>query len=66
MTHAPQRLITIADAATAANRHTATIRRWITSGDLTAWRVNRSEIRVDSDELAQLIAPTPLEVRSAS
>ena len=55
-----QQLITITEAADIADRHVATIRRWIASGALTAWQINRSEVRVDRDELADLIAPRPV------
>lgn len=58
------RLVTVAEAARIAHKHPATIRRWVQSGEVRGWRVNRSEIRVDLDEIETIIRPVPIAVAS--
>ncbi len=55
-----RRLDTINGAAEYVGVHHKTIRRWISSGRITAYRVGPVLIRVDLDELdAMLLRPIP-------
>jgi excisionase family DNA binding protein len=53
-------LLTIAEAAALIRVHPRTIRRRISEGALTAYRVGPSLIRLDADELDALLRPIPV------
>jgi len=55
----PKRLLTIEEAAVYTALSTRTIRRWISAGDLPAFRVGPRSIRVRHDDLEQLLRPIP-------
>lgn len=58
-THAPKRLVSVADAAAYCACHPRTLRRRISSGDLTGYRMGRRIIRVDLNEVDALLNPIP-------
>lgn len=51
---------TLATAAEVAGVSTKTIRRYISSGRITGYRMGPRMIRVDIRELQQLLAPIPV------
>lgn len=51
--------LSIAEAATTLNVSTKTIRRYIASGQLTAYRVGPRLLRLDRDQVAALLHPIP-------
>ncbi|TPG37099.1 helix-turn-helix domain-containing protein [Mycolicibacterium hodleri] len=51
------RLSSIAVAAEYCDVHTVTIRRWIASGRLNAYRVGPRLLKVDLDELDEMLRP---------
>lgn len=54
----PDRLTTVAGAASFFDVTPVTIRRWIASGRIAAWRVNARVIRVDIDSVvAERVLP---------
>lgn len=54
----PRRLVTVSQAADYVMVHPATIRRRIASGEITGYRLGSRVIRVDLDELGQLLKRT--------
>jgi excisionase family DNA binding protein len=56
------RLMTLAAAATYADVHPVTPRRWIAAGRLPAYRVGPRLIKVDEDELEAIIRPIRVSV----
>lgn len=54
-----RRLVSIADAAEYADVHPATIRRYISSGRLTGYRVGPRLVKIDLAELNDLARPIP-------
>ncbi|NNM45132.1 excisionase family DNA-binding protein [Knoellia koreensis] len=56
---AGRRLVAIADAARYAGVHPRTIRRRIADGSLTGFRMGPRLIRVDLDQLDDLLVPIP-------
>jgi excisionase family DNA binding protein len=58
------RLVPVAEGAAYAGVHPKTIRRYISDGRLTSYRVGVKFIRVDLDEIDDVFAPRP--VRRAS
>lgn len=50
---------TIADAADRLGCSTRTIRRYIAAGQLTGYRLGSRAIRVDLDQLEELLTPIP-------
>lgn len=52
-----QRLDSIHGAAGAAGVHPSTIRRWIADGRITGYRMGPRLIKVDLDELADMLQP---------
>jgi excisionase family DNA binding protein len=52
-----QRLDSIQAAAAEAGVHPDTIRRWISNGRITGYRMGPRLIRVDLDELAAMLKP---------
>ncbi len=52
-----QRLDSIQNAAAEAGVHPDTIRRWISTGRITGYRMGPRLIRVDLDELAAMLQP---------
>lgn len=55
-------LISLEAASQYADVSERTVRRWITSGRLTGYRVGVKLLRVDVDELDTMIAPVPVGV----
>lgn len=55
----PKELVPISAAAQYAGVSTRTLRRYISAGRLTGYRVGPRLIRVDADELARLLRPIP-------
>ncbi len=59
-TRAPRRhLVSLAEAAERAGCNPKTIRRRISDGSLTGYRMGPRLIRVDADELDALLRPIP-------
>lgn len=56
---ARRRLAPIAEAAAVIDCHPRTIRRRIADGSLAAYRVGPRMLRVDLDEVDQLMRPVP-------
>jgi excisionase family DNA binding protein len=54
---APRRLISLAVAATYADVSVRTLRRYISQGRLTGYRIGPRLIKVDLNELSQLTRP---------
>jgi excisionase family DNA binding protein len=54
-----RRYESIPDAAARAGVTTRSIRRWIASGDLSAYRIGRRMIRLDADELDRRMQAIP-------
>lgn len=54
-----RRLVSPAVAADYASVHTDTIRRYISQGRLTGYRMGRRLIRVDLNELDAMLQPIP-------
>jgi len=52
-----QRLDSIHGAASTAGVHPSTIRRWISQGRITGYRMGPRLIKVDLDELARMLTP---------
>jgi excisionase family DNA binding protein len=52
-----RRLASIAVAANEFDVHSCTIRRWITAGRITAYRVGPRLIKVDLNELDAILQP---------
>jgi excisionase family DNA binding protein len=52
-----QRLDSLSNAADFAGVSTKTIRRWISDGRITGYRMGPRLIRVDLDELAAMLQP---------
>jgi len=52
-------LLTIEGAADMLAVHPRTIRRYISSGDLPAYRLGARQIRVKHDDVTALLAPIP-------
>jgi excisionase family DNA binding protein len=61
-----RRLASIADAGAYAGVHPRTIRRRISDGALTGYRMGPRLIRVDLDELDELLRPIPAAGRGAA
>jgi excisionase family DNA binding protein len=57
--HDPRRLYSIQEAAQFYRVHPDTIRRRISSGQLTAYRLGGRIIRVDADQVDALLRPIP-------
>lgn len=55
----PEALLTISDAAQRLHVSTKSVRRWIADGDLTAYRIGKSLIRVNATELDALLRRIP-------
>jgi excisionase family DNA binding protein len=55
----PRRPASVARAAEHYDVSERTIRRWITSGQLPAWRIGPRVLRVDLDDLEKLARPVP-------
>lgn len=53
----PKKLQSLAEAAKYANVHPRTLRRYIASGRLTAYRVGPRLIKVDLNELEAIFRP---------
>ena len=51
-------MITVAEAAKQLNISELTIRRWISHGHLTAYRLGSKLIRLDANEVDQFATPT--------
>jgi excisionase family DNA binding protein len=51
-------MITVAEAAKRLNVSELTVRRWISHGHLTAYRLGSKLIRLDPDEVDQFGTPT--------
>lgn len=56
----PRRLVPLAGAAEYASVHPRTLRRRIADGSLTGYRLGPRVIRVDLNEIDQLLAPVPV------
>ncbi len=54
-----RRYESIPQAAERAGVTTRTIRRWIAQGELTAYRAGKRMIRLDADELDNMLKPIP-------
>lgn len=52
-----QRLDSIQNAAAEAGVHPGTIRRWISQGRITGYRMGPRLIRVDLDEITGMLTP---------
>jgi excisionase family DNA binding protein len=52
-----QRLESVQGAAGVAGVHPKTIRRWISDGRITGYRMGPRLIKVDLDELADMLTP---------
>jgi excisionase family DNA binding protein len=52
--------MTIAAAAAYADVHPVTIRRWVAAGRLPAYRVGPRLIKVDQDDLENIVRPIPV------
>lgn len=50
-------LVNLQDAAERAGVHPKTVRRWISEGRITGYRIGPRFIRVDLDELAAMLKP---------
>ena len=61
----PRRLATVAQAAEYAACSPKTVRRYISAGTLTGYRMGKRLIRVDLNELDRLLRPIP-SARSAA
>lgn len=59
-------LISIDQAATYANVHPMTIRRWIAAGRVPAYRVGPKLLRVDLNELEAMASPIPAGAHRAA
>lgn len=59
MSRTPRRLASITEAAAYASVASKTIRRRIADGTLTGYRFGPRLLRVDLDELDQLLRPIP-------
>lgn len=55
----PQRLTSVANAAHYANVSPRSIRRWISQGLITGYRVGPRLVKVDLDDLDKLARPIP-------
>ena len=51
-------MITVAESAKQLNVSELTIRRWISHGHLTAYRLGSKLIRLDANEVDQFATPT--------
>lgn len=51
-------MISVAEAAKRLNVSELTVRRWISQGRLTAYRLGSKSIRLDADEVDQFATPT--------
>lgn len=60
----PDNLVTIKDAAAQIGVHPRTIRRWITAGRISGWRLGPRMMRVNLSEVLAQIQPHDVE-RSA-
>jgi excisionase family DNA binding protein len=56
---APQRLVSLATGAAYADISTRTLRRYISQGRLTGYRVGPRLVKVDLSELRNLASPIP-------
>jgi len=54
---APPRLATVREAANYCGVSTTSIRRWIASGRLEAYRVGPKNIRVELDSVRSMVVP---------
>lgn len=54
-----RRWLSMAETAELFNVEVRTIRRWISDGRLTAYRVGPALVRLDADELDALARPIP-------
>jgi excisionase family DNA binding protein len=59
MTTIPRRYASISEAAEYVGVHSKTIRRHIAAGRLTGYHLGSRLIRVDLDQLDQLMSPIP-------
>lgn len=57
-------LVTMADAAVELSLDVQTLRRYVASGRLTAYRVGPRAIRLDAAEVADLARPIPTSAAS--
>jgi excisionase family DNA binding protein len=64
MRQLPRQLITLSAAAEQLGVCTRTIRRWISEGELRAYRVGPRILRVDQADLDKLLRPLPTLGRS--
>jgi excisionase family DNA binding protein len=55
----PQRLTSLTNAATHADVSVRTLRRWISAGILTGYRVGPRLVKIDLDELDRNVRPIP-------
>jgi excisionase family DNA binding protein len=55
----PQRLTSVEHAARYADVGTRTIRRWIATGRLRAYRVGPRLVKIDLDDLDRIAVPIP-------
>lgn len=59
MRKGPRRYLTLSDAAEWLSLDEKTLRRWISQGRLTAYRVGPKLIRLDADEIENMIRVVP-------
>ncbi|MQY22686.1 helix-turn-helix domain-containing protein [Nocardia macrotermitis] len=52
-------LIRLSEAAALVDVHVKTLRRWISEGKLTGYRLASNQIRIDQGELLNLARPMP-------
>ncbi len=55
----PRRYLTLSDAAEWLSLDEKTLRRWVSQGRLTAFRVGPKLIRLDADEIESMIRVVP-------
>jgi len=55
----PRRYLTLSDAAGWLSLDEKTLRRWVSQGRLTAYRVGPKLIRLDADEIENMIRVVP-------
>jgi excisionase family DNA binding protein len=59
-------LIRLSEAASLADVHPATLRRWIAQGRLREWRTAGNQIRVHRDEVLTLATPVLVGTETAA
>jgi len=55
----PRRYLTLSDAAEWLSLDEKTLRRWVSQGRLTAYRVGPKLIRLDADEIENMVRVVP-------